>query len=120
MRKFIIKSAQHPPKSGDIFGFNEAEEHIYCYAAGVQDLRDIIRFITPTGYGVRSPRWFALYTSKLDVLVIKNPLLGTVMHEIIEINFTPEIEKEIEFRNQPCRVRILKIIKSELWTSQAD
>lgn len=117
MRKFIIKSAQFNRKSGDPFGFTEATEHIYCYAAGLKDLRNIIRFITPRGYGVHSHRWFSKYTGK-DVLVIKNPLLLTVMHEIMEIDYTPEIQKEIECRNKSGNKHKLKLINPRIWTNQ--
>lgn len=115
MRKFIIKTAQHSRKSGDPFGFTEAKEHLYFYAAGFKDLRSTIRCATAPGYGVPSPRWFSKYMYG-GYLEIKNPLLLTMMHEIMEIDFTPKIERIVEHENNGGFKHKLKIIDPELWT----
>lgn len=113
MRKFIIKKAQHNRKD-DPFGFTEAKEHIYLFAAGLKDLRSTIRCATPPGYGVRSPRWFSNHILG-GRLVMTNPLLLTVMYEVLEIYFTPEIEREMEYENNGGFKHKLKIISPEIW-----
>lgn len=113
MRKFIIKKAQHDSK-GDPFGFTEAKDHLYLFAAGLKDLRNTIRCATPPGYGIRSHRWFSNHILSGSLVMI-NPLLLTVMYEVLEINFTPEIEREMEYENKGGFKHKLKIISPEIW-----
>lgn len=112
MNKYIIKAAKHP--KSDPFGFSEATEHLYFYAKGLIDLRNTIRCITPQGYRVRSPRWFGKRL-KSGELVLKNPLLKTIMYEIKQIDCELKVDHELDYKNRANFEHKLKIVGEKNW-----
>lgn len=109
MKQFLIKAAKHSEK--DIFGMSEASEFLYLYCSGLADLRKTIRCITPSGYRVRRKEWFSKHL-KQGSLILNNPFFGTLMYEIKQISFTPEIEVKKEYTNRENYTHMIKKVAS--------
>lgn len=112
MNKYIIKAAKHG--KDDRFGFKEATEHLYFFAAGLKDLQKTIRCLTPPGYHVRSTQYFARILRPGEAKLL-NPLLKTTMFEIKLVRHQPVVEHEIEFANSAGYKHKLKVIASASW-----
>lgn len=113
MKQFLIRAAKHA--GNDSFGMSEASEFIYLYCAGLDDLRKTIRCITPSGYRVRKKEWFSKHL-KYGPLLLNNPFFGTLMYEIKQISFIPEVVVQKEYTNRNNFTHMMKKVASEQWT----
>ena len=112
MNKYIIKAAKHG--KDDRFGFKEATEHLYFFAAGLKDLQKTIWCLTPPGYHVRTAQYFSRILRSGDAKLI-NPLSKTTMFEIKLIKHQPVIKHEIELSNPAGYKHKLKVVSPGSW-----
>lgn len=113
MKQFLVKAAKHP--GNDPFGMSEATEFIYFHCAGLTDLRNTIRCITPQGFRVRRKEWFSKYLKYGPTLALQNPFFNTLMYEVKQISFFPVIAVKKEFTNQSGFTHILKRVDADQW-----
>jgi len=112
MKQFLVKVAR--PAVSDPFGMSEPTEFLYFYCAGLSDLRKTIRCWTPQGYRVRSKEWFSKQLRR-GSLTLMNPFFRTMMYDIKQIAFSPEIEIEKKYCNGSGFSHFLKKVNSDQW-----
>lgn len=88
------------PSKNDPFGFAEGKTSIIFYCRSLKELREKLRALTPRGYRIPSYKTLSrIIKSYPAPIQMKNPLLGTLMYEIVPIKEKPET-KSVELISQ--------------------
>jgi len=89
----------------------ESTEFLYFYTKTLNDLCVSLRVLYPKGYKIRKPQSLSRLLKRGDgYFCMKNPFFHTIMAEVLELDETIAIEKEVLYENPDNFKHTLKMV----------